>query len=110
MKACNTKYQTGRIVINIKRKFTKYNSQDKSEVNVKTFIHFSPNVNYNILQGFVFCLSITGPPPPLPPLQPSGMDTPPNSITSSVPTIVTSGMRSSLPQASLPLFTSGSGC
>uniref|UniRef100_UPI0037E87AE6 RNA-binding protein 26 isoform X2 n=1 Tax=Semicossyphus pulcher TaxID=241346 RepID=UPI0037E87AE6 len=49
---------------------------------------------------------VAGPPPPLPPLQPSGMDAPPNSITSSVPTIVTSGMRSSLPQASLPLFTS----
>ncbi|KAI4830662.1 hypothetical protein KUCAC02_002278 [Chaenocephalus aceratus] len=39
-----------------------------------------------------------------PPLQPSGMDSPPNSMTSSVPTIVTSGMRSSLPQAALPLF------
>ncbi|GLD55986.1 RNA-binding protein 26 [Lates japonicus] len=49
---------------------------------------------------------VAGPPPPLPPLQPSGMDAPPNSITSSVPTIVTSGMRSSLPQASVPLFTS----
>ncbi|XP_040893291.1 RNA-binding protein 26 isoform X2 [Toxotes jaculatrix] len=49
---------------------------------------------------------VAGPPPPLPPLQPSGMDAPPNSITSSVPTIVTSGMRSSLPQASAPLFTS----
>ncbi|KAM6943433.1 RNA-binding protein 26 [Xenentodon cancila] len=49
---------------------------------------------------------VAGPPPPLPPLQPAGMDAPPNSITSSVPTIVTSGMRSSLPQASAPLFTS----
>uniref|UniRef100_A0A667XYD6 RNA binding motif protein 26 n=1 Tax=Myripristis murdjan TaxID=586833 RepID=A0A667XYD6_9TELE len=49
---------------------------------------------------------VAGPPPPLPPLQASGMDAPPNSITSSVPTIVTSGMRSSLPQASAPLFTS----
>ncbi|XP_061597266.1 RNA-binding protein 26 isoform X2 [Cololabis saira] len=49
---------------------------------------------------------VAGPPPPLPPLQPAGMDAPPNSITSSVPTIVTSGMRSSLPQASVPLFTS----
>uniref|UniRef100_A0A8C6LL86 RNA binding motif protein 26 n=1 Tax=Nothobranchius furzeri TaxID=105023 RepID=A0A8C6LL86_NOTFU len=39
---------------------------------------------------------ITGPPPPLPPLQPAGMDAPPNSITSAVPTIVTSGIRSSL--------------
>ncbi|CAJ1049523.1 RNA-binding protein 26 [Xyrichtys novacula] len=48
---------------------------------------------------------VAGPPPPLPPLQPSGMDAPPNSITSSVPTIVTSGMRPSLPQASVPLFT-----
>ncbi|KAK5935478.1 hypothetical protein CgunFtcFv8_020838 [Champsocephalus gunnari] len=47
---------------------------------------------------------VAGPPPPLPPLQPSGMDSPPNSMTSSVPTIVTSGMRSSLPQAALPLF------
>lgn len=49
---------------------------------------------------------VAGPLPPLPPLQPSGMDAPPNSITSSVPTIVTSGMRSSLPQAPAPLFTS----
>lgn len=49
---------------------------------------------------------VAGPPPPLPPLQPSGMDAPPNSITSSVPTIVTSGMRPSLPQASIPLFNS----
>lgn len=47
---------------------------------------------------------VAGPPPPLPPLQPSGMDAPPNSITSSVPTIVTSGMRSSLPPPSAPLF------
>uniref|UniRef100_A0A8D3CKW5 RNA binding motif protein 26 n=1 Tax=Scophthalmus maximus TaxID=52904 RepID=A0A8D3CKW5_SCOMX len=47
---------------------------------------------------------VAGPPPPLPPLQPSGMDAPPNSITSSVPTIVTSGMRPSHPQASVPLF------
>uniref|UniRef100_A0AAX7T5Y1 RNA binding motif protein 26 n=1 Tax=Astatotilapia calliptera TaxID=8154 RepID=A0AAX7T5Y1_ASTCA len=46
------------------------------------------------------------PPPPLPPLQPAGMDGPPNSITSSVPTIVTSGMRSSLPPLSRPLFNS----
>uniref|UniRef100_A0A3B3UY89 RNA binding motif protein 26 n=1 Tax=Poecilia latipinna TaxID=48699 RepID=A0A3B3UY89_9TELE len=47
---------------------------------------------------------VAGPPPPLPPLQPAGMDAPPISITSSVPTIVTSGMRPSLPQASGPLF------
>lgn len=54
-----------------------------------------------------FFLFNTGPPPPLPPLQPSGMDAPPSSITSSVPTIVTSGIRSSLPQASVPMFNSG---
>uniref|UniRef100_A0A3Q0QN51 RNA binding motif protein 26 n=1 Tax=Amphilophus citrinellus TaxID=61819 RepID=A0A3Q0QN51_AMPCI len=41
-----------------------------------------------------FTVSGTGPPPPLPPLQPAGMDAPPNSITSSVPTIVTSGIGS----------------
>uniref|UniRef100_A0A8C5GZG0 C3H1-type domain-containing protein n=1 Tax=Gouania willdenowi TaxID=441366 RepID=A0A8C5GZG0_GOUWI len=50
---------------------------------------------------------VAGPPPPLPPLQPSGMDAPPNSITSSVPTIVTSGMRLSVPPPSATLFTSG---
>jgi len=55
-------------------------------------------------------LSDTGPPPPLPPLQPSGMDAPPNSMTSSVPTIVTSGMRSSLPLAALPRFPPGNSC
>ncbi|XP_076011433.1 RNA-binding protein 26 isoform X2 [Genypterus blacodes] len=49
-------------------------------------------------------VSYPGPPPPLPPLQPSGMDAPPSSITSSVPTIVTSGMRPSLPQPPPPLF------
>ncbi|XP_029000402.1 RNA-binding protein 26 [Betta splendens] len=49
---------------------------------------------------------VAGPPPPLLPLQPSGMDAPPNSITSSVPTIVTSGMRSSLPHPPRPLFNS----
>ncbi|XP_054626022.1 RNA-binding protein 26 isoform X2 [Dunckerocampus dactyliophorus] len=49
---------------------------------------------------------VAGPPPPLPPLQPSGMDAPPNSITSAVPTIVTSGMRSSVSQMSAPLFPS----
>uniref|UniRef100_A0A9J8B9C8 RNA binding motif protein 26 n=1 Tax=Cyprinus carpio carpio TaxID=630221 RepID=A0A9J8B9C8_CYPCA len=53
-----------------------------------------------------FCLS--GPPPPLPALQPSGMDAPPNSITSSVPTIVTSGVRPPLSQPPPPLFTSDS--
>lgn len=56
---------------------------------------------------FFFSLFNTGPPPPLPPLQPSGMDAPPSSITSSVPTIVTSGIRSSIPQASVPMFNSG---
>uniref|UniRef100_A0A672IN77 RNA binding motif protein 26 n=1 Tax=Salarias fasciatus TaxID=181472 RepID=A0A672IN77_SALFA len=51
-------------------------------------------------------------PPSLPPVAgkksdiPAGMDAPPNSITSSVPTIVTSGMRPSLPPPSAPLFTS----
>ncbi|XP_061618641.1 RNA-binding protein 26 isoform X3 [Phyllopteryx taeniolatus] len=49
---------------------------------------------------------VAGPPPPLHPLQPSGMDAPPNSITSAVPTIVTSGMRSSVPQMPTPLFPS----
>uniref|UniRef100_A0A8C7YLW2 RNA binding motif protein 26 n=1 Tax=Oryzias sinensis TaxID=183150 RepID=A0A8C7YLW2_9TELE len=44
---------------------------------------------------------VAGPPPPLPPLQPAGMDAPPSSITSAVPTIVTSGIRSSIPQAPL---------
>lgn len=47
---------------------------------------------------------VAGPPPPLPPLQPSGMDAPPNSIPSSVPTIVTSGMRPALPPGPAPLF------
>ncbi|KAG7261106.1 hypothetical protein CRUP_001041, partial [Coryphaenoides rupestris] len=51
---------------------------------------------------------VTGPPPPLPPLQGSGIVAPPNSIASSVPTIVTSGMRSSLPPPSAPLFPSDS--
>ncbi|CAL1603638.1 unnamed protein product [Knipowitschia caucasica] len=51
---------------------------------------------------------VAGPPPPLPPLQPSGMDAPPNSITSSVPTIVTSGMRPALPPGPPPpLFSPG---
>uniref|UniRef100_A0AAY5KCP1 RNA binding motif protein 26 n=1 Tax=Esox lucius TaxID=8010 RepID=A0AAY5KCP1_ESOLU len=48
---------------------------------------------------------VAGPPPPLPPLQASGMDAPPNSITSSVPTIVTTGIRPSIPQAPPPLFS-----
>ncbi|XP_067116579.1 RNA-binding protein 26 isoform X1 [Osmerus mordax] len=51
---------------------------------------------------------VAGPPPPLLPLQASGMDAPPSSITSSVPTIVTSGIRPSIPQAPPPLFTSDS--
>ncbi|XP_056606651.1 RNA-binding protein 26 isoform X2 [Triplophysa dalaica] len=48
---------------------------------------------------------VAGPPPPLPPLKPSGMDAPPNSITSSVPTIVTSGVR---PLPPPPLYTTDS--
>ncbi|XP_065149862.1 RNA-binding protein 26 [Paramisgurnus dabryanus] len=48
---------------------------------------------------------VAGPPPPLPALKPSGMDAPPNSITSSVPTIVTSGVR---PLPPPPLYTSDS--
>uniref|UniRef100_A0A8C2IE35 RNA binding motif protein 26 n=1 Tax=Cyprinus carpio TaxID=7962 RepID=A0A8C2IE35_CYPCA len=51
---------------------------------------------------------VAGPPPPLPALQPSGMDAPPNSITSSVPTIVTSGVRPPITQPPPPLFTSDS--
>ncbi|XP_033864079.2 RNA-binding protein 26-like isoform X2 [Acipenser ruthenus] len=52
---------------------------------------------------------VTGPPPSLPPLQPlqpSGLDAPPNSITGSVPPIVTSVIRHPPPQAQPPLFTS----
>ncbi|KAK1168046.1 RNA-binding protein 26-like isoform X2 [Acipenser oxyrinchus oxyrinchus] len=52
---------------------------------------------------------VTGPPPSLPPLQPlqpSGMDASPNSITGSVPPIVTSVIRHPPPQAQPPLFTS----
>ncbi|MGH0133397.1 UNVERIFIED_CONTAM: hypothetical protein FKN15_035940 [Acipenser sinensis] len=52
---------------------------------------------------------VTGPPPSLPPLQPlqpSGMDAPPNSITGSVPPIVTSVIRHPPTQAQAPLFTS----
>lgn len=62
------------------------------------------NISYKMSIVFFF---LSGPPPPLPPLQPSGMDAPPSSITSTVPTIVTSGIRSSLPQASVPMFNSG---
>ncbi|XP_059427695.1 RNA-binding protein 26 isoform X1 [Carassius carassius] len=51
---------------------------------------------------------VAGPPPPLPALQPSGMDAPPNSITSSVPTIVTSGVRPPISHPPPPLFTSDS--
>ncbi|KAM9396199.1 RNA-binding protein 26 isoform 1-T1 [Salvelinus alpinus] len=43
--------------------------------------------------------------PPGPSLQASGMDAPPNSITSSVPTIVTTGTRPSIPQPPPPLFS-----
>ncbi|KAK6485754.1 RNA-binding protein 26-like isoform X1 [Huso huso] len=52
---------------------------------------------------------VTGPPPSLPPLQPlqpSGLDAPPNSITGSVPPIVTSVICHPPPQAQPPLFTS----
>nr|XP_008105135.1 PREDICTED: RNA-binding protein 26 isoform X2 [Anolis carolinensis] len=48
---------------------------------------------------------VTGPPPPLPPLQPSGMDAPPNSATSSVPTVVTTGIHHQSPPAPPSLFT-----
>lgn len=48
---------------------------------------------------------VTGPPPPLPPLQPAGMDAPPNSATSSVPTVVTTGIHHPPPPPSL--FSSG---
>lgn len=48
---------------------------------------------------------VTGPPPPLPPLQPSGMDAPPNSATSSVPTVVTTGIHHQTPPAPPSLFT-----
>ncbi|XP_044285601.1 RNA-binding protein 26 [Varanus komodoensis] len=47
---------------------------------------------------------VTGPPPPLPPLQPSGMDAPPNSATSSVPTVVTTGIHHQPPPAPPSLF------
>ncbi|XP_066436881.1 RNA-binding protein 26 isoform X3 [Eleutherodactylus coqui] len=52
---------------------------------------------------------VTGPPPPLPPLQPAGMDAPPNSATSSVPTVVTTGIHLPPPPvvAPPPLFSSG---
>ncbi|XP_074994742.1 RNA-binding protein 26 isoform X9 [Calonectris borealis] len=48
---------------------------------------------------------VTGPPPPLPPLQPAGMDAPPNSATSSVPTVVTTGIHHQPPPAPPSLFT-----
>ncbi|OXB63462.1 hypothetical protein ASZ78_002538 [Callipepla squamata] len=50
---------------------------------------------------------VTGPPPPLPPLQPAGMDAPPNSATSSVPTVVTTGIHHQPPPAPPSLFTAG---
>ncbi|XP_056411548.1 RNA-binding protein 26 isoform X2 [Hyla sarda] len=51
---------------------------------------------------------VTGPPPPLPPLQPAGMDAPPNSATSSVPTVVTTGIHHPPPPGAPPsLFSSG---
>ncbi|XP_075055979.1 RNA-binding protein 26 isoform X3 [Mixophyes fleayi] len=50
---------------------------------------------------------VTGPPPPLPPLQPAGMDAPPNSATSSVPTVVTTGIHHPPPSGPPPsLFSS----
>ncbi|XP_025065111.1 RNA-binding protein 26 isoform X4 [Alligator sinensis] len=48
---------------------------------------------------------VTGPPPPLPPLQPAGMDAPPNSATSSVPTVVTTGIHHQPPPVPPSLFT-----
>lgn len=54
-----------------------------------------------------FALFLTGPPPPLPPLQPAGMDAPPNSATSSVPTVVTTGIHHQPPPAPPSLFTAG---
>ncbi|KAG8586273.1 hypothetical protein GDO81_005322 [Engystomops pustulosus] len=51
---------------------------------------------------------VTGPPPPLPPLQPAGMDAPPNSATSSVPTVVTTGIHHPPPPVAPPsLFAAG---
>ncbi|KAM8975428.1 RNA-binding protein 26 isoform 2-T2 [Pelodytes ibericus] len=50
---------------------------------------------------------VTGPPPPLPPLQTEGMDAPPNSATSSVPTVVTTGIHHPPPPIAPPsLFSS----
>uniref|UniRef100_A0A8C7IWC5 RNA binding motif protein 26 n=1 Tax=Oncorhynchus kisutch TaxID=8019 RepID=A0A8C7IWC5_ONCKI len=46
--------------------------------------------------------------PPSPPHQASGMDAPPSSIANSVPTIVTTGTRPSIPQPPAPLFPPGS--
>ncbi|XP_067842600.1 RNA-binding protein 26 isoform X2 [Heptranchias perlo] len=48
---------------------------------------------------------VAGPPPPLPPLQPSGMDAPPSSITSSVPPVVTSVIHHQPPVAQPPPYT-----
>uniref|UniRef100_A0AAZ3SJD5 RNA binding motif protein 26 n=1 Tax=Oncorhynchus tshawytscha TaxID=74940 RepID=A0AAZ3SJD5_ONCTS len=45
--------------------------------------------------------------PPGPPHQASGMDAPPSSIANSVPTIVTTGTRPSIPQPPAPLFPPG---
>ncbi|XP_073436539.1 RNA-binding protein 26 isoform X2 [Dendrobates tinctorius] len=50
---------------------------------------------------------VTGPPPSLPPLQPAGMDAPPNSATSSVPTVVTSGIHHPPPPVAPPSLFSG---
>ncbi|CAJ0946837.1 unnamed protein product, partial [Ranitomeya imitator] len=52
---------------------------------------------------------VTGPPPPLPPLQPAGMDVPPNSATSSVPTVVTSVIHHPPPPVAPPSLFSGWG-
>uniref|UniRef100_A0A8K9Y2R0 RNA binding motif protein 26 n=1 Tax=Oncorhynchus mykiss TaxID=8022 RepID=A0A8K9Y2R0_ONCMY len=51
----------------------------------------------------VFYLNLC-PAPPGPPHQASGMDAPPSSIANSVPTIVTTGTRPSIPQPPAPLF------
>uniref|UniRef100_A0A8C7K6D0 RNA binding motif protein 26 n=1 Tax=Oncorhynchus kisutch TaxID=8019 RepID=A0A8C7K6D0_ONCKI len=52
---------------------------------------------------------LTGSLPPGPPHQASGMDAPPSSIANSVPTIVTTGTRPSIPLPPAPLFPPGSG-
>uniref|UniRef100_A0A8K9UVN5 RNA binding motif protein 26 n=1 Tax=Oncorhynchus mykiss TaxID=8022 RepID=A0A8K9UVN5_ONCMY len=54
----------------------------------------------------VFYLNLC-PAPPGPPHQASGMDAPPSSIANSVPTIVTTGTRPSIPQPPAPLFPPG---